>query len=44
MKTLNFEKNQSIFAEFTLSNVEMINVRGGGNEGGVVPVTPPIKI
>jgi hypothetical protein len=43
MKTLNFEKTKSIFAEFALSSKEMINVRGGG-EPIVKPSLPPIKI
>lgn len=45
MKTLNFEINNDIFAKFSLSNEEMIKVRGG-NEGDPVTATttPPIKI
>jgi len=41
MKTLDFEKTVDIFAEFALSNEEMINVRGG--DGDMVP-PPPVKI
>jgi hypothetical protein len=46
MKTLNFEKTKDIFAEFALSNDEMINVRGGSSQGTptVLPPFPPIKI
>jgi hypothetical protein len=46
MKTLNFEKTSEFFAEFVLSNNEMINVRGGKGEGVpiVLPPVPPIKI
>jgi hypothetical protein len=45
MKTLNFEKTKNIFAEFALSNEEMISVRGGaGGEPIVKPSQPPIKI
>jgi hypothetical protein len=44
MKTLNFEKTNDIFAEFTLSNEEMINVRGGEGDPVVIPVPPTIKI
>jgi hypothetical protein len=43
MKTLNFEKTVDIFAEFALSNEEMINVRGGDGPGDMVP-PPPVKI
>ena len=43
MKTLNFEKTNDIFAEFALSNEEMINVRGGG-EPIVLPTPPIIRI
>jgi hypothetical protein len=40
MKTLNFEKTREIFADYSLTNSEMINVKGGEGD----PVTPPIKI
>ena len=43
MKTLNFEKSKNIFAEFALSNVEMIKVRGG-DDGEPSPILPPVKI
>jgi len=43
MKTLDFEKTVDIFAEFALSNDEMINVRGGDGEI-LHPVPPPVKI
>ena len=42
-KTLNFEEFKKTFVEFTLSNKEMIHVRGGG-EPTVKPCIPPIKI
>jgi hypothetical protein len=47
MKTKNFETSFDSFAEFTLSNEEMITVRGGADgEGGptTVPTVPPVKI
>ncbi len=43
MKTLTIEN----FAEFVLSNEEMINVRGGNgtqNDTGVNPTRPPVII
>jgi hypothetical protein len=42
MKTLNFKQTEDILNEFSLSNEEMIIVRGG--EGDVIPTPPPIKI
>jgi hypothetical protein len=42
MKTLDFEKTIDVFAEFVLSNEEMINVRGG--DGDLLLPPPPIKI
>jgi len=42
MKTLNLEKSKNIFAEFALSSVEMIKVRGG--DGDPQPILPPIRI
>ncbi len=44
MKTLNFEKSVDIFAEFILSNEEMINVRGGDGDPIVLPLPPKILI
>jgi len=46
MKTLNYEKTKEIFAEFALSDDEMIKVRGGDGEGNpiILPNPPPIKI
>jgi len=46
MKTLNFEQTKDIFAEFALSFEEMINVRGGSEQGYpmVLPPLPPIRI
>jgi len=46
MKTLNYEKTEDIFAEFVLSNDEMIKVRGGdgGLEPTILPSLPPVKI
>jgi hypothetical protein len=43
MKTLDFESTVDIFAEFALSNEEMINVRGGDGEPLKTP-PPPVKI
>ena len=43
MKTLTIEK----FAEFVLSNEEMINIRGGNggkNDTGTNPTKPPVII
>ena len=46
MKTLNYEKTKDIFAEFVLSNDELIKVRGGDGEGEpiILPSLPPVKI
>lgn len=46
MKNLNSEAYKSIFAEFSLSNEEMICVRGGTiDEDPIVkPTVPPIII
>ena len=46
MKTLNYEKTEEIFAEFVLSNDEMMKVRGGDPDGDpiILPNPPPIKI
>ncbi len=44
MKTLNLEKTEDIFAGFTLTNEEMINVRGGEGDPITIPVPPTIKI
>jgi hypothetical protein len=46
MKTLNFKKTSDLFAEFALSNDEMIKVRGGESEsdGTLKPPIPPVKI
>ena len=44
MKTLNFESTKSIFNDFSLSADEMINVRGGKDDGDVLPPEPPIEI
>jgi hypothetical protein len=46
MKTLNFKETKEIFAEFVLSNEEMIYVRGGGEEGEptLILFPPTIKI
>lgn len=43
MKTMNFEKLNDLFTEFTLSNEEMIKVRGGG-EPIILPTPPIIRI
>jgi hypothetical protein len=42
MKNLNSEKSKVNFAEFALSNEEMINVRGGEGDTTIMP--PPIRI
>jgi hypothetical protein len=44
MKTKNFETSLDIFTVYSLTNEEMIAVRGGEAGDPVVPVTPPIKI
>jgi len=44
MKTLNSELNLDIFCDFTLSNEEMITVRGGDADPIVKPTMPPIVI
>lgn len=44
MKTLNFEKTKDIFTDFTLSNEEMIMVRGGDGDGEILPPPPKIKL
>jgi|WetSurMetagenome_2_1015567.scaffolds.fasta_scaffold496706_2 hypothetical protein len=42
MKTLNSKKTNDIFANFVLTSIEMIKVRGGEGEIKVTP--PPVKI
>lgn len=45
MKTLNFKKSNEFFAEFALTNEEMIKVRGGdGGDPILKPTVPPVKI
>ncbi len=45
MKTLDFEKTKDIFDGFTLTNEEMISVRGGdAGEPITLPNPPQIKI
>ena len=44
MKILNFESTKNIFNDFSLSNEEMIYVRGGDGEGDVLPPAPPVLI
>jgi hypothetical protein len=44
MKTLNFETTRDIFAGLTLSNEEMIKVRGGGGDGDPIPLPVPPTI
>jgi hypothetical protein len=45
MKTLNYKKTEDIFVDFTLSNEEMINVRGGdGDEGTPIPLPLPPEV
>jgi hypothetical protein len=43
MKTMKLDLSKDIFNEFTLSNEEMINVRGG-SDPVALPNPPPIKI
>lgn len=43
MEALNFEKLNDLFTGFTLSNEEMIKIRGGG-EPIVLPTPPIIRI
>jgi hypothetical protein len=44
MKNIITEFNGNIFAEFILSNEEMICVRGGDIDEGEKPPVPPIKL
>jgi hypothetical protein len=44
MKTLDFERTVDIFADYALSNEEMINVRGGDGGDHMLPPPPPVKI
>jgi hypothetical protein len=47
MKTLNFKQTNDIFVKFSLSNEEMIKVRGGNDDSGdpkIVATPPPVKI
>jgi hypothetical protein len=44
MEKLNLDLTTDIFKKFTLSNEEMINVRGGENEPIIKPNNPPIKL
>lgn len=45
MKTLNYKKTNEFFAEFALTNAEMIKIRGGdGVEPILIPPIPPVKI
>ena len=44
MKTLNLDLTKGMFEEFTLTNEEMINVRGGELDPTPSPSVPPIKI
>ncbi len=44
MKTLNFELTIDIFGGFTLTNEEMIKVRGGDGDPTPLPVPPTVKI
>jgi hypothetical protein len=40
MKNKNFETNFDVLAKFTLTNDEMISIRGG-DDGEPTPVAPP---
>ncbi len=44
METLNSKLTKDIFAQFELTNEEMINVRGGEGEPIVKPTPPPVII
>jgi hypothetical protein len=44
MKTLNLNLTIDLLNEFTLSNEEMISVRGGDGDQIVMPTQPPIII
>jgi hypothetical protein len=44
MRTKNFESINDIFNEFTLSNDEMIYVRGGDSDPIIKTTEPPVKI
>jgi hypothetical protein len=44
MKTKNTELRQDIFTEFTLSNEEMIYIRGGEIDPIIKTTVPPVKI
>jgi len=44
MKALNSELNLDIFSDFTLSNEEMIYVRGGDADPIIMPTMPPIVL
>jgi hypothetical protein len=44
MKTQNSNLNLDIFSDFTLSNEEMIYVRGGELDPIIKPTLPPIVI
>jgi hypothetical protein len=44
MKTKNNETSFDIFAVYTLTNEEMISVRGGEGDPIILPSNPPIKI
>ena len=44
MKNLNPKFTTELFNEFTLSNEEMINVRGGEGDVTIKVVAPPILI
>jgi hypothetical protein len=44
METPKFEIIKDIFNEFSLSNDEMIYVRGGDGDPITIPTPPPIKV
>jgi len=44
MKTLNFLLPKDILNEFTLSNEEMIHVRGGESDILIKTTIPPVKL
>jgi hypothetical protein len=44
MENKNLDLNLDIFKMFTLSNEEMINVRGGESDPIIKTTVPPIKL
>ncbi|MEN6354988.1 MAG: hypothetical protein ABFD02_16205 [Bacteroidales bacterium] len=44
MESLSLQFSKTIFTEYTLSNEEMISIRGGEGEPTPVVTPPPVKI